>query len=145
MDWLDNTNKNKGAYMPPVLRTGDEFIATDTLKRKYRYRFIGITPAEPYGGRYIKLWNLSLNEETEVENEWFSQREIRIVHEEAAAGLSLEDILGKYFGLCGGVEGADWSRAYEEMLDCLAALSDLTGFSLGNMPDKLDEIEGREW
>lgn len=137
--------KNNDGCISSVLRTGVEFIATDTLKREYRYRFVGIATPETYGGRYIKLWNMSWGEETEVEIEWFAQRKIKIVSEEAAVGLSLEDILRKYFGFCGAVEGADWSRAYGEMMDCLAALSNLTCCSLGNLPDKLDEIDGREW
>ncbi len=144
MAWLDEMEKNE-ERIPPILHTGVEFIATDKLKRTYLYRFVGIQPGEPSGCRYIKLWNLTNNHETEVEIEWFRQRKIVIVQAEAEKGLTLEDILRKYFGFCGTVDDAEWDGAYGKMMDCLAALSDLTECSLGRLPDRLDEIEQKEW
>jgi hypothetical protein len=53
------------------------FKATDKLQRKYMYKYLGID--EQSNGYNIKLFNVSLNELTYIENEWFNQRIIEVL------------------------------------------------------------------
>lgn len=60
-----------------MLKTGTEFIAKSKCN-SYKYRFVGINPAETYG---ICLLNLDNGLAISVENEWFRQRKITITKE----------------------------------------------------------------
>ena len=59
------------------MKIGTTFDATNKLGEKYRYTLIALNPAEPM--REYILWNETRDHKTEVEAEWFNQREIKEV------------------------------------------------------------------
>lgn len=64
------------------LRTGETFIATDKLNRTMHYQFVGIDLQDLESGtgcQYIMLRNLDMGTHTNVEAQWFAEREITII------------------------------------------------------------------
>lgn len=63
-----------------VLRSGMIFKASDSLGEKYLYKLEGIQMKDSTGCSYIKLYNITNGEETNVEYAWFKEREITVYH-----------------------------------------------------------------
>lgn len=61
-------------------------------------------------------------------------------------GAPLEDILTAYCGLPYGadLDGEDWNRAYERLINLLEALETLTGKSMSHVIDMLDRTDSRD-
>ena len=62
------------------LQEGTVFEAVDKLGNRFLYRFERVDRTDGPDRAY-KLWNLTTNEETEVEAAWFGQRKIRKVNQ----------------------------------------------------------------
>lgn len=62
------------------LQEGTVFEAVDKLGNRFLYRFERLDRTDGPDRAY-KLWNLTTNEETEVEAAWFGQRKIRKVNQ----------------------------------------------------------------
>lgn len=62
-----------------LLTTGAIFQATDALNETYTYHFRGLNINDPTGCAYVSLYNETLDTETNVEWNWFQNREITIL------------------------------------------------------------------